>query len=184
MTSSYKASLSLLLLRKTNGKPLRGRPARHFLPDSLFPFSSSRLSCHDIPGFAPFAQGQILRFWDGTWPQTSQNLEQLRPCSSVCLASEEYIFIPKAPVWPVRRLLPLFTSLQNQLSAKSSLLDVQHPKRFPSLQHLCAPVTEAVLVQLYRMASSPKAVHTGIDESSLLCWKTSNLPSAKKKRKG
>lgn len=41
------------------------------------------------------------------------------------------------------------------------------------------PFTEAVRVQLYKMASSPNAVHTGIEESSLLCWKTSRLPSVK-----
>lgn len=32
------------------------------------------------------------------------------------------------------------------------------------------PFTEAVLVQLYKIASSPKAVHTGIDDRNLLCW--------------
>lgn len=31
------------------------------------------------------------------------------------------------------------------------------------------PFTEAVRVQLYKMASSPNVVHTGIEESSLFC---------------
>lgn len=39
------------------------------------------------------------------------------------------------------------------------------------------PRTDAVRVQLYRMANSPNVVHTAIDVSSLLCWNTSSFPS-------
>lgn len=44
------------------------------------------------------------------------------------------------------------------------------------------PCTDAVRVQLYRMASSPNVVHTVIDVSSLLCWNTSSFPSANMKQ--
>lgn len=40
-------------------------------------------------------------------------------------------------------------------------------------------MTEAVRVQLYRMANSPNVVHTEIEVSSLLCWNTSSFPSEK-----
>lgn len=46
-----------------------------------------------------------------------------------------------------------------------------------------SPRTDAVRVQLYRMASSPNVVHTVIDVSSLLCWNTSSVPSAEKTNK-
>lgn len=39
------------------------------------------------------------------------------------------------------------------------------------------PRTDAVRVQLYRMANSPNVVHTAIDVSSLFCWNTSSFPS-------
>lgn len=45
-----------------------------------------------------------------------------------------------------------------------------------------SPRTDAVRVQLYRMASSPNVVHTVIDVSSLLCWNTSSIPSVKNKQ--
>lgn len=32
------------------------------------------------------------------------------------------------------------------------------------------PFTDAVLVQLYKMANSPNVVQTDMDVSSLLCW--------------
>lgn len=43
--------------------------------------------------------------------------------------------------------------------------------------HLLLPFTEAVLVQLYKMASSPNVVHMGMDDSSFSPWNTSSRPS-------
>lgn len=45
--------------------------------------------------------------------------------------------------------------------------------------HLLLPFTEAVLVQLYKMASSPNVVHIGMDDSHFSPWNTSSRPSIK-----
>lgn len=44
---------------------------------------------------------------------------------------------------------------------------------------LFLPFTEAVRVQLYKIASSPKVVHIGMDDSNFSPWNTSSLPSVK-----
>lgn len=41
------------------------------------------------------------------------------------------------------------------------------------------PFTEAVLVQLYKMASSPNVVHMGMHDINFSPWNTSTRPSIK-----
>lgn len=43
--------------------------------------------------------------------------------------------------------------------------------------HPLLPFTEAVLVQLYKMASSPNVVHIGMDDRNFSPWNTSSRPS-------
>lgn len=61
-------------------------------------------------------------------------------------------------------------------------IDFSGKKLYDSKTDLPLPRTDAVRVQLYRMANSPNAVHTIIDVISLLCWNTSSFPSANMKQ--